>query len=229
MASSHFTRDYVWVVNTSLSSVGLNYQGYRNLGITGIYLNADDGNATNAKRLEAVGQGFKVGLFAPKDSRIGTGTAAANAVSDRLGNFAPNDAGQTSVLLDLEPDDGASQFWKDFIVQWRGSLRPGRVTDFTPSPFKGTALPAQALLDARFDVVVQTYFGDMSPVDAHEATQDWRHALNGAQFPEEAIHTFVDGGRKNKPPIFYLGGKVRNLMPGTVIWNANLLREAGLA
>jgi hypothetical protein len=243
--SQHFSRDYVWAVITSIASLGsIPYQPLRDLGVTGIYLWAPDNQATNTRRLEIVGQGFKCGLGYPADTRYMYGDAVAKLASDRLAQFAPSDAGQTPVLLDFEPSYGSTQFWLDFIYGsaerqtkgWRGingalsvnAPRYYRVTDFTPEPFKATQLPVQAFLDARFDVKVQAYFGDMSPIDGCEATLDWLNGLNSIGFPPEAIRLFVDGGRVIKPPIFYQGRKVRNLQPGTAVWNCNLLREAGL-
>jgi hypothetical protein len=227
VSDPHFTRDYVWVVITSLGSFTPDWDKVRGLGITGIYLNAADPSVTAAKILEVRGLGFKVGVFYPAHTEFQFGADVARAIDAYRRSHFLNDGGQTPVLLDFEPSDGSVGFWTDFISTYR-SLLPGRVTDFTPEPFKAQLLPVSVLLNARFDVKVQDYFGDMSPVDAYEAGLDWVRGLNGVGYPPEQIRGFVDGGRKNKPPIFYEGRRVRNLLPGTCIWNANLLREAGL-
>lgn len=243
--SAHYSDDYVWVVITSIESLGsIPYDKFQALGVTGIYLWAPDNLATNAKRLEIVGKGFKCGLGYPADTRYQYGDYVAKLFSDRLAQFALNDAGQTPALCDFEPTHGSVQFWLDFIYGsasrltkgWRGingsfnvnAPRYYRVTDFTPEPFKGTQLPVGDLKAARFNARVQYYFGDMSPVDGGEAREDLENGLNGVGFSREQIRGFVDGGRVIKPPIFYKGFKARNLEPGTCIWNANLLREAGL-
>ena len=241
--SAHYTRDYVWCVITSIASLGsIPYQAFRDLGITGIYLWAPDNLATPAKRLEVIGAGFKCGLGYPADTRFQYGDDVARLASARLTNFIGlgGDSGQTPVLLDFEPSQGSAQFWLDFIwgstarltKGWRGingissvgAPRYYRVTDFTPEPFKGTALPCSDLIAARFDARVQVYFGGMEPVDGGEARDD----LQAYGFPREAIRGFVDGGRVIPPPIFYQGRRVRSLQGGTCIWQANLLREVGL-
>jgi hypothetical protein len=228
MASAHFSRDYVWVVITSIASLGsIPYQKLRDLGITGIYLSAQDNLATRTKRAEVVNQGFKVGLFYPGNSQFQDGVQTARDVEAHLELFAGADNGQTAILLDFEPSDGAVPFWNAFVGEWR-ALRPGRVTDFTPEPFKASALPVSLLLNARFDVRVQYYFGDMSPADGGEAREDWLIGLNGVGFPKEAIRGFVGGGRGSPIPILYQGRVARRLQPGTCVWNANLLRESGL-
>lgn len=231
MTDPHFTRDYVWLVITSLGSFTPDWSKVKALGITGIYLNAADPAVTAAKIVEVRGLGFKVGIFYPANTEHQFGADVARAIDTYRKSRFLNDAGQTPVLLDFEPSAGSVQFWQDFITTYR-ALLPGRVTDFTPEPFKATSLPVRALLNARFDVKVQDYFGDMSPVDFYEAGLDWIRGLDDGAgrvgFDPEHIRGFVDGGRKNKPPIFYQGAKVRNLLPGSCIWNANLLREAGL-
>jgi hypothetical protein len=245
--SDHFSRDFIWVVITSIASLGsIPYQALRDLGITGIYLWAPDNLATPQKRLEVVGAGFKCGLGYPADTRFQLGDDVARLASARLTAFigTAGDGGQTPVLLDFEPSQGSAQFWLDFIwgsaaratKGWRGingisstgAPRYYRVTDFTPEPFKGTALPCSDLVAARFDARVQYYFGGMELVDGGEARDDLQTGLNGVGFPREAIRGFVDGGRHNWPPIFYNGQRVRSLQGGTCIWNANLCREAGL-
>ena len=224
MASAHFTRDYVWVVITSIASLGsIPYQKLKALGITGIYLSAQDNLATRAKRQEVIDQGFKVGLFYPGNSQFQNGVQVARDVDAKLTTFAGSDSGQTAVLLDFEPSDGSTSFWQAFLPEWR-ALRSGRVTDMTPEPFKGSVIPLTGILNARLDVMVQTYFGDMSPVDMWEAADDIIN--NGAS--HEQVHLFVGGGRKSPLPILYNGQPVRGLRPGSCIWNANLLRESGL-
>jgi hypothetical protein len=227
MSDPHFTREFVWLVITSLGSFTPDWNRVRSLGITGIYLNAADPLATAGMITWVRGLGFKVGIFYPANTEYQFGADVARAIDAYRRSHFSNDGGQTPVLLDFEPSGGSSQFWRDFILVYR-QLMTGRVTDFTPEPFKATELPVSDLLTARFDVKVQDYFGDMSLVDAYEAGLDWIRGLNGVGYPPEQIRGFVDGGRKNKPPIFYEGQRVRNLLPGTVIWNANLLREAGL-
>jgi hypothetical protein len=226
LSDPHFTRDYVWLTVTD-HSFNLPYESIKALGINGLYLPAADSTTTPAKIQEARNAGFKVGVFYPASSTFQFGHEVAQAINAYRQRVFLNDGGQTPVLLDFEPSDGSVAFWKDFISTYR-ALLPGRVTDFTPEPFKAGALPVADLLNARFDVKVQDYFGDMSLVDAYEAGLDWIRGLNGVGYPPEQIRGFVDGGRKNKPPIFYQGQRVRNLLPGTVVWNANLLREAGL-
>lgn len=224
MASAHFTRDYVWVVITSIASLGsIPYDDLKALGINGIYLSAQDNLATKAKRAEVVSKGFKVGLFYPGSGLFQDGAQAARAVEARLVEFAGADNGQTAVLLDFEPSQGSAPFWTSFVPEWR-ALRPGRVTDMTPEPFKAFVLPVDLLLNARFDIKVQTYFGDMSPVDAREAAMDW--IRRGAT--DEQVRGFVGGGRKSPLPTLYQGNVVRALEGGTCVWNANLLRESGL-
>jgi hypothetical protein len=247
--SDHYTRDFVWLVITSIASLGsIPYDKIKSYGITGLYLAAQDDLATSAKRLEAITKGFKVGLFYPASADHQYGDMVAKAASDRLTKFTADpvtgkpasDAGQTPVLLDFEPSYGSVNFWLDFLWGnetngtrgWRGSVgidnaqgyRPGRVSDMTPEPFKGADLPVSSIRAARLDAKVQDYFGDMSPVDALEAGYD----LIDKGFDRSEVRGFVDGGRKSKPPIFYQGQKVRNLQPGTAIWNANLMRESGL-
>lgn len=222
--SAHFTRDFVWVVITSIASLGsIPYQKLRDLGITGIYLSAQDNLATKAKRAEVVGAGFKVGLFYPGNSLHMDGVQTARDVEARLVAFAGADGGQTGVLLDFEPSDGSAPFWQAFLPEWR-ALRPGRVTDMTPEPFKAFVLPLTDILNARLDVKVQNYFGDMSPVDAREAAMDY--IRRGAA--DEQVRGFVGGGRKSPLPTLYQGSVARRLEGGTCIWNANLLRESGL-
>ena len=225
MASAHYTRDKVGVDIPSINSLGsIPYQAFRDLGINLIYLRPQDNLATNAKRKEIVGQGFMCGIAYPANPQFMNGDAVAKQIHDYLNTFAPNDNGQTPVMLDFEPSDGSTAFWAAFVAAWR-ALRPGRVTDFTPEPFKASVLPLQLLADARFDVKVQLYYGDMSPVNAWDACKEYERR----GFPPEGIFTFVDGGRKNKPlSMFYEGRKVKNLEPGTCIFSANLLREAGL-
>jgi hypothetical protein len=224
VSDPHFTRDRVWVVFTD-DSFGVPYAALRGLGINGVYFNA--AAAGTPARLGVVPADFARGIFYPANTERQWGADVARAINDYRKRVFPNDGGQTAVLLDFEPSGGSAQFWLDFISQYR-TLMPGRVTDFTPEPFKATALPVQDLLNARFDVKVQDYFGDMSIVDAYEAGLDWIRGLNGVGYPPELIRSFVDGGRHNKPPIFYEGRRVRSLLPGTCIWSANLLREAGL-
>lgn len=225
MSDPHFTRNFVWLVVTD-DSFGLDYSKIRDLGITGIYFSAvAAGTPTRIPQARAAG--FKVGIFYPASTQHQFGGDVARAIDAYRKRVFLNDGGQTPILLDFEPEDGSVGFWNDFIFVYRSAL-PGRVTDFTPAPFKATVLPVPALLNARFDVKVQNYFGDMSLVDAYEAGLDWIRGLNGVGYDPEHVRGFVDGGRKNKPPIFYQGGKVRNLLPGTCIWNANLLREGGL-
>ena len=220
MSDPHFTRDHVWVVFTD-DAFSVPTAAVKALGIDGIYFNAAAAG-TPARIAPTRAAGFKVGIFYPASS-AGNGADVAKAVNAYRLKVFNNDGGQTPILLDFEPSAGGAQFWLDFIAVYRGLL-PGRVTDFTPEPFKGADLPVQALLDARFDAKVQHYFGDMSPVDAGEARDD----LVAWGFPRERVRGFVDGGRVIKPPIFYQGRKVRNLQPGTCVWSANLLREAGL-
>ena len=69
MASAHFSRDHVWVVITSIASLGsIPYAKLTTLGINGIYLSAQDDLATKAKRTEVVKAGFAAGLFYPGNS-----------------------------------------------------------------------------------------------------------------------------------------------------------------
>lgn len=246
MSSAHYTRNFVWVVVTSIGSIGgIPFQKLRDLGISGIYLWASDPQATDDKRREIVSQGFACGLGYPANTEYMRGDDVARLASARLAGFARTEAqvggaGSTPFLCDFEPSYGSTQFWRDFIYGnaarqtrgWRGrygvySLNDGyrgyRVTDMTPEPFKASQLPASDLSRAQFDVVAQTYFGDMSRADPWEVGLDWSRT-----FPLEAIHTFIDGGRKTPLPIFYEGRIVRKLQLGTHVWNANLLREAGL-
>jgi hypothetical protein len=224
MASAHFTRDHVWVVITSIASLGsIPYQKFRDLGIDGIYLSAQDNLATKAKLAEVVGAGFKGGLFYPGNAVHMDGAQTARNVDAKLTTFAGADSGQTAVLLDFEPSDGSATFWKAFLPAWR-SLRPGRVTDMTPEPFKARVLPVSDLLDAHVEIRVQSYFGDMSPVDAREAAMDWIRA--GAT--DAQVRGFVGGGRKSPLPTLYQGTVVRKLEGGSCVWNADLLRESGL-
>src|SRR6476469_3593200 len=166
MASPHYTRDFVWVVHTSLSSISIPYNKLRDLGVTGIYLNAADPLATDLKRREVVQNGFKCGLFYPANTEHQFGKDVATLVSQKLAQFAKTEndvggAGQTPVLLDFEPSFGSVTFWQDFMSVYR-SLRPGRVTDFTPEPFKAADLKINELVfTGRMDVKVQVYFGDM--------------------------------------------------------------------
>jgi hypothetical protein len=222
--SDHYTRDFVWLVVSSPASFQIDFAKAKALGITGLYYD----RSVTLSQLNLARQNMpKVGLFETADTRTETGVAVATRINgDRL-RLAANDGGQTPILLDFEPSTGSVQFWLDFIAEYR-RLMPGRVTDFTPEPFKATVLPVADLLNARFDVKVQDYFGGMELVDAYEAGLDWIRGLNGVGYPSEQIRSFVDGGRKNKPPIFYNGQVVRKLLGGSCIWNANLMREAGL-
>ena len=224
MSDPHYTRDHVGLVITSISSLGsIPYAKIKGLGVDLLYLNPADPQVTTAKIKEARGAGFVVGLIVFVDTRAESGADAAKRANDYRIRLASGDAGVTPFLIDAEPSNGSVQFWLDFIAAYR-AVMPGRVTDFTPEPFKAAVLPVNYLLNARFDVKVQGYFGDMSPVDGWEAGLDWL----SVGFPPERIRLFVDGGRKNKPPIFYNDSRARNLLPGSIIWNANLLREAGL-
>jgi hypothetical protein len=222
--SDHYTRDFVWLVVSSPASFQIDFAKCKTLGITGLYY---DRSVTTAQFITAKANMPKVGLFETADTRTETGVAVAQRINNDRLRLANNDGGQTPILLDFEPSNGSVQFWLDFIAEYR-RLMPGRVTDFTPEPFKATVLPVADLLNARFDVRVQDYFGGMELVDAYEAGLDWIRGLNGIGYPPEQIRSFVDGGRKNKPPIFYNGQVVRKLLGGTCIWNANLMREAGL-
>lgn len=237
--SEHYTRDFVWLTVTD-NSFNLPYDKIKSLGITGLYLPAW---FPWTRFNEARSTGFKVGVFYPADTRNQSGTDVALHINETRLRVALNDGGATPFLLDFEPSDGSSTFWKEFLwgrpigtrgyrgmggANNGGGYMPGRVTDFTPEPFKGIALPCSDLIAARLDAKVQYYFGDMSPVDGGEARDDLQTGLNGVGWPREAIRGFVDGGRRIPPPIFYQGQKVRNLQPGTAIWNANLMREAGL-
>jgi len=240
MANAHYTRDFVWLAVTD-DSFNIPYAALSGLGITGIFRHAAD---TVAKFNADRAAGFKTGVFFPASTTNQLGTDVARLVNDVRLRVALNDGGATPFLLDFEPSHGSTAFWKAFLWGtpgkrgYRGSngmfsmdgsgYMPGRVTDFTPEPFKATELPVSDLLVAHLDCRVQYYFGDMSPVDGGEAREDWEVGLNGIGFPREAIRGFVDGGRVIKPPMFYEGRRVRNLEPGTVIWNANLLREGGL-
>jgi hypothetical protein len=228
VSDPHFTRERVWVVFTD-DSFGVPYAALRGLGINGVYFNA--AAAGTPARLGVVPADFARGIFYPANTEHMFGAQVAASINEYRKKWFPADSGRTAVLLDFEPSSGSVQFWLDFIATYR-LLMPGRVTDFTPEPFKATALPVRQLLAAKFDVKVQDYFGDMSIVDAYEAGLDWIRGLDDGSgrvgFPSEQIRSFVDGGRHNKPPIFYEGRKVRNLLPGTCIWSANLLREAGL-
>lgn len=224
MASAHFSRDHVWVVITSIASLGsIPYDKLKTLGINGIYLSAQDNLATKAKRDEAIGKGFKTGFFYPGNGVHMDGTQTARDLDARLTTFAGADNGQTAVLLDFEPSDGSAPFWGKFLPEWR-ALRPGRVTDMTPEPFKAYVLPVNDILGARLDIRVQTYFGDMSPVDGREAAMDW--IRRGAT--DDQVRGFVGGGRKSPLPILSNGVPVRPLEGGSCVWNANLLRESGL-
>ena len=232
MADPHYTRDNVGVVVTSIASLGsIPYDKFKTLGVDLIYLNAADPAATSAKRKEVLSKGFRCGLFYPASTEHQFGDDVAALVSAELTDFTKDpvtgkpasDNGQTPVLLDFEPSYGSVKFWMDFIVIYR-NLRPGRVTDFTPEPFKAADLPLTAILNAHIDIRVQYYFGDMSPADGGECRDDY--ISRGV--PPALVRGFVDGGRKTKLPIFYNGQIVRGLQKGTVIWNANLLREAGL-
>jgi hypothetical protein len=224
VASAHYTRDHVWVVITSVASLGsVPYQKLKDLGIDGIYFSAQDMAAAKSHRLEALSAGFKVGLFYPGNSQFMDGLQTARSVDAALTTFAGADGGQTPVLLDFEPSDGSVPFWNGFVGEWR-ALRPGRVTDMTPEPFKAAVLPVDLLLNARFDIKVQNYFGDMSPVDAREAAMDW--IRRGAT--DDEVRGFVGGGRKSPLPTLYNGAVVRRLEGGSCVWNANLLRESGL-
>lgn len=223
--SAHFTRDHVYLIVTSYASIGgvLPYAKIKSYGIDGIYFNYQDGMATNAKRLEALNAGIaSVGLFCPIESSA-NGAYSALQISQRLSQFAVNDAGQTPVLLDVEPSVGSVPFWNSFIPRWR-ELRPGRVTDFTPEPYKAADLPLADLLAARFDCVIQGYFGDMSRVPHEEARDDYEDR----GWPKDGLHFFIDGGRKDFPLGFYQGQQARAFPKGTHIWNANLMRERGL-
>ena len=223
MASAHFSRDFVWVVITSIASLGsVPYQKLKDLGVNGIYFSAMDDQA-KAARTVALGAGFKVGFFYPGNSLHMDGNQTARDVDAKLTLFTGADHGQTAVLLDVEPSDGSVPFWNAFVAEWR-ALRPGRVTDMTPEPFKAASLPVDLLLNARFDIKVQNYFGDMSPVDAREAAMDW--IRRGAT--DDQVRGFVGGGRKSPLPCLYQGAPARRLENGTIIWNANLLRESGL-
>ncbi len=244
MATAHYTRDYVWLAVTD-DSFNIPYAALTALGINGIFRHAGD---TLAKFNADRSAGFKTGIFYPASSQYQDGAVVAKLVSDDLTRLALNDGGQTPVLLDFEPSYGSAPFWRDFlwgkidvgtgaaIRGWRGTggldngggYRPGRVTDFTPEPFQAVNLPCADLAAGRLDARVQYYFGDMSPVDGGEAREDLEIGLNGVGFAREAVRGFVDGGRTIKPPIFYKGNRVRSLEPGTNIWNANLMREAGL-
>ena len=222
--SAHFSADYVWLVVSSPSSFQIDFAKAKALGITGLYY---DRSVTLAQLNVARQNMPKVGLFETANTTTEDPWAVAKRINDDRLRLCAGDNGQTPILLDFEPSAGATPFWLDFITQYRAFM-PGRVTDFTPEPFKATALPVADLLNARFDVRVQSYFGDMSPVDAWEAGLDWQNGLNGVGFPPDRIRMFFDAGRVNKPPIFYQGKVVRKLLGGTCLWNANLLREAGL-
>jgi hypothetical protein len=242
--SEHYTRDFVWLTVTD-NSFNLPFDKIKALGITGLYLPATD---TLARYNSCRAAGFKVGVFYPASTTQDGPTVALHVNETRL-RLALNDSGATPFLLDFEPSAGSSTFWTEFLWGTRveqdsgswvrgyrgtggynngGGYMPGRVTDFTPEPFKGTSLPCSDLIAARLDARVQHYFGDMSPVDGGEARDDLQTGLNGVGFPREAIRGFVDGGRRIPPPIFYNGQRVRSLQGGTCIWSANLMREAGL-
>lgn len=226
---AHYTRDYVWLVFTD-NSFAPPYKALHDLGITGLYFSAAAAGFY-ANCVLARAQGFKAGVFYPAHPQYMYGADVANSINAMRLKWFPQDSGQTPILLDFEPEEGSVPFWTDFIPAYRTKM-PGRVTDFTPAPFKATVLPVRQLLNAKFDVKVQGYFGDMSAVDFWEAGDDWVNGLDDGQgrvgFPREQVRMVVDGGRHNRPPIFYLGYKVRNLSKGSIIWNANLLREAGL-
>lgn len=241
--TGHFTRKYVWVVITSLGSLNehgyIPYDALRKLGVTGIYLSRVDPLATNAKRLEVINSGFKCGYFAGWNTTNGVrGDEVARRFSSDLAAFAQNDQGQTPVLLDFEPSSGATQFWLDFLwgrpgtKAWRGingiateqAPRYFRVTDFYGEGYFLSGVPIADVLKARLDVKVSAYFGDMSQLAIDEAVFAWEDA----GFPREGIHVFYDGGRYVKPPIFYQGRVAAKLRGGSCIWNADLLREAGL-
>ena len=214
--SAHFSDDFVWVVHTSFSSFNIPYASLKKYGISGIYVLQDDPKAYG-KRNEIVNAGMKAGIMVR--TYDGTPAQTAQLASEDLTRFAGNDGGQTAVLLDYEPSN--RDFLTEFVGEWR-KIRPGRVTDFTPEPFKGQYLPQQYLLDSRIYPRVQTYFGDMSPAQWDEAYEDYRVIFGNS------VRLFIDGGRKTQLPIFYQGNIVRNLRPGTCIWNTNLMREAGL-
>jgi hypothetical protein len=243
--SDHYTRDFVWLTVTD-NSFNLPFDKIKSLGITGLYLPASD-TLTRYNACRAAG--FRVGVFYPASTTQLDGPTVALHVNESRLRLALNDGGATPFLLDFEPSAGSSQFWKEFLWGTRqeqdsgswvrgyrgtggynngGGYMPGRVTDFTPEPFKGTSLPCSDLIAARLDAKVQYYFGDMSPVDGGEARDDLQTGLNGVGFPREAVRGFVDGGRRIPPPILYEGRVVRRLQGGTCVWNANLCREAGL-
>ena len=237
--SDHYTRDFVWLTVTD-NSFTLPFQKIKDLGITGLYLPASD---TLARYNACRTAGFKVGVFYPASTTTQSGPDVALHVNESRLRLALNDGGATPFLLDFEPSAGSSQFWKDFLwgtadgkrgyrgtngLNNGGGYMPGRVTDFTPEPFKGTSLPCSDLVAARLDAKVQYYFGGMELVDGGEARDDLQAGLNGVGFAREAVRGFVDGGRHNWPPIFYNGQRVRSLQGGSCVWNANLCREAGL-
>ena len=61
-------------------------------------------------------------------------------------------------------------------------------------------------------------------MDWREAAMDW--IRRGAT--DEQVRGFVGGGRRSPLPILYQGNVARRLEGGTIVWNANLLRESGL-
>jgi len=214
--SAHFSDDFAWVVHTSFTSFNIPYAKLKSLGIDGVYVTQDD-PACYSKRQEIVNAGMKPGIMVRTFDF--TPEATARLADMDLDRFAKNDGGQTAVLLDYEPAN--RDFYVRFVQEWR-KLRPGRVTDFTPEPFKGGIMPQQFLLDNRIYPRVQTYFGDMSPAQWDEAYEEYRTIFGSG------VRLFIDGGRKTKLPVFFEGNQVRNLRRGTCVWNTNLMREAGL-
>src|SRR6266542_40423 len=146
--STHYTRDEVFVVITSIASLGsIPYQKFRDLGIGGIYLWAPDNLATSTQRIYIVNQGFRCGLGYPADTRYQYGADVAKLISQRLASFLglagspDSDNFNCPVLLDFEPSYGSTQFWKDFlwgtlsfsgVKGWRGSQGMNNGNGFRP-------------------------------------------------------------------------------------------------
>lgn len=225
----------IW--HTTLASFNPPYAKYKEWGFTDIFFDADDPLLTLAKMDEARGKpsadgkNFRAHIY--KVWRRQEGADFADALLTQIGKFKPGVA-----ELDFEgPDDNEiGVAVNEFLIEFRRgqAWQMNFPLCVNVVPFKGYVLPMTRMTtDPYCYGRIQPYYaGQMRPADPMECLEDWLDR----GFPRERLSFIysakprrqIDGSIFEDLPVFTDNGVyVRKLRRGAV-YNANLMREAGL-